>query len=149
MLRIMKNYEIFMVRILIVMMGLVLALAVIDLGWIIGKDIAESRFLILRIDQLLEIFGMFLLVLIGLELLETVMKTYITQGHPHYEVVLTVAIIAVARKVIIIEVKETPALVLIGIAALILGLTIGYYFMKRSHAVSTVSSSPNSSNSND
>lgn len=134
MLSLMKKYEMLMIRVLIVMMGVVLTLVVVDLGWIIGKDILESRFLLLSIDQLLEIFGLFLLVLIGLELLETVMRTYITQGQPHYEVVLTVAIIAVARKVIILDIKEVDAWVLIGIASLIMGLTVGYFFMKKSHA---------------
>jgi len=128
----MKKYEMAMIRVLIVMMGVVLALVVIDLGWVIGKDIAESRFFLLSIDQLLEIFGMFLLVLIGLELLETVMRTYITKGQPHYEVVLTVAIIAVARKIIILDMKEVDAWLLIGIASLIMGLTVGYFFMKKS-----------------
>lgn len=135
MLSLMKKYEMAMIRVLIVMMGVVLALVVIDLGWIIGKDIAESRFFLLSIDQLLEIFGLFLLVMIGLELLETVMRTYITKGQPHYEVVLTVAIIAVARKIIILEMREVDAWLLIGIASLITGLTVGYFFMKKSHAL--------------
>ncbi len=133
MLSLMKRYERTMIMILIVMMGVVLALSVIDLGWIIAKDILESHFLVLSIDQLLELFGFFLLVLIGLELLETVMRTYITQGQPHYEVVLTVAIIAVARKVIIMDVKQVDPFVLMGIAALVAGLTVGYFFMKKSH----------------
>jgi len=135
MLSLMKKYEMAMIRVLIVMMGVVLALVVIDLGWVIGKDIAESRFFLLSIDQLLEIFGMFLLVLIGLELLETVMKTYITKGQPPYEVVLIVAIIAVARKIIILDIKEANAWLLIGIASLIMGLTVGYFFMKKSRTL--------------
>jgi len=129
----MKKFELLVVRILIVMMGIVLALAVIDLGWVIAKDILESRFLLLSVEQLLELFGLFLLVLIGLELLETVMKTYITQGQPHHEVVFIVAIIAVARKVIIIDVKEMDAFVLLGVSALIVGLTVGYFLMKKSN----------------
>ncbi len=132
-----KKFEILVVRILIVMMGIVLALAVIDLGWVIAKDILESRYLLLSVEQLLELFGLFLLVLIGLELLETVMKTYITQGQPHHEVVLIVAIIAVARKVIIMDVKQMDAFVLLGVSALIVGLTVGYFLMKRSNGSGT------------
>ena len=74
---------------------------------------------------------MFMLVLIGIELLETIMKTYLTQGAPHYETVLSVAIIAIARKVIILDVKKVESLSLIGIAAIILALTVGYFMMKR------------------
>ena len=62
------------------------------------------------------------------------MKTYITQGQPHYEVVLSVAIIAIARKVIILDLKEVDSLSLIGIASIIVALTVGYFLMKRSQS---------------
>ncbi len=130
----MKKFEMLVVRILIVMMGIVLSLAVIDLGWLIVKDIIESRYFLLSVEQLLELFGLFLLVLIGLELLETVMKTYITKGQPHHEVVLIVAIIAVSRKIIIMDLKQMDALVLAGIAFLVIGLAVGYFLMKKSSA---------------
>jgi len=73
----------------------------LDLGWLIIKDIIQPPFFLLDVNELLDIFGLFMLVVIGIELLETIMKTYITQGQPHYEVVLSVAIIAISRKVII------------------------------------------------
>ena len=74
------------------------------------------------------------LVLIGIELLETIVKTYLTQAMPHYEVVLSVAITAIARKVIILDLKEVGSSSLLGIAAIILALSAGYYLMRRSHA---------------
>jgi len=117
-----------------VMMAIVLGLATIDLGWLIVKDIMEPPFLILSVDQLLDIFGLFMLVLIGIELLETIMKTYMTQGQAHYEVVLSVAIIAIARKVIILDLKEMDSRGLIGIASIIVALTLGYFLMKKSHS---------------
>jgi uncharacterized membrane protein (DUF373 family) len=88
-------------------------------------------YFILSVNDLLDIFGLFMLVLIGIELLETIMKTYLTQGQPHYEVVLSVAIIAIARKVIILDFKVVGNETLIGIALIILALTAGYYLMKK------------------
>jgi uncharacterized membrane protein (DUF373 family) len=114
-----------------VMMAAILALATIDLAWTIVKDVSTPPYLIVSVEQLLDLFGLFMLVIIGIELLETIMKTYLTQGTPHYEVVLSVAIIAIARKVIILDVKETSGISLIGIASIIVSLTVGYYFMKR------------------
>jgi len=131
MFTILKKYEKIMIQALMVMMAIVLGLATLDLGWLIIKDIAKAPLFFLSIDDLLEIFGLFMLVLIGIELLESIMKTYITQGQPHYEVVLSVAIIAIARKVIILDVKETDSLSLVGIAAIVVALTIGYYLMKK------------------
>ncbi len=134
MLAFMKKFENLMIQALMVMMALVLALATLDLGWLIIRDLMEQPYLLLSVDQILDIFGLFMLVLIGIELLETVMKTYLTQGQSHYEVVLSVAIIAISRKVIILDVKETDSLSLLGIAGIIVALTLGYFLMKRSQA---------------
>lgn len=133
MITILKKYERVIIQILMVMMALVLGLATLDLGWLIIKDIITAP-LLLSVDQLLEIFGLFMLVLIGIELLETIIKTLTTQGQSHYEVVLSVAIIAIARKVIILDLKEVDSLTLIGIASIIIALTLGYFLIKRSQS---------------
>ncbi len=133
MLRFFKHYEKYMIQILMFMMALAIGLATLDLGWVILQDIMSEPVPLLNSDQLLDIFGVFMLVIIGIELLETIMKTYLIKGKPHFEVVLSVAIIAIARKVIILDLKDTESLSLFGIAAIILSLTVGYYFMKRSH----------------
>jgi uncharacterized membrane protein (DUF373 family) len=134
MLTVLKKYEKFMIQALMLMMAIILGLATFDLGWFIIKDIFEPPFFLLSVDQLLELFGLFMLVVIGIELLETIMKTYITQGQPHYEVVLSVAIIAIARKVIILDLKDIDGLSLVGIASIVIALTVGYFLMKRSHS---------------
>jgi len=131
MLSVLKRFERFLIQVLMIMMAIVLFLATIDLGWTIIKDVTHPLSLIISVDQLLEIFGLFMLVIIGIELLETIMKTYLNQDIPHYEVVMSVAIIAIARKVIILDIKETSSLSLVGIASIILALTVGYYFMKK------------------
>ena len=111
------------------MLALVVVLATVDLGWIIIKDILTPPVFLLDVAELLELFGAFLLVMIGLELLGTV-KTYITKKTIHVEVVLLVAIIAIARKVVILEPKELDGTSLLGIAAIILALSAGYYFVR-------------------
>ena len=134
MFTLLKKYEKFMIQALMVMMAVVLGLATLDLGWLIIKDIIQPPFFLLDVNELLDIFGLFMLVVIGIELLETIMKTYITEGQPHYEVVLSVAIIAISRKVIILDLKEVDSLSLIGIASIIVALTVGYFLMKRSQS---------------
>ena len=55
---------------------------------------------------------------------------YLIQKTIHVEVVFTVAMIAIARKVIILDIKEVPSLTLIGISAIIAALSTGYYLLK-------------------
>ncbi len=129
MLEYLKKFERIIITALIVMMTLVVFLSTVELGWIIIKDIMSPPVVLLEIAELLEIFGLFLLVLIGIELLEMI-KIYLEKNVIHVEVVFIVAMIAVGRKVVILDVNELPSLTLIGIAAIILALSVGYYLIK-------------------
>ena len=130
MLEQLKKFEKTVTVALVVMMAVVVLLATVELGWIIVKDIFTPPVFLLEIDELLDIFGLFLLVLIGVELLETI-KAYLKENVVHFEVVLTVAMIAIARKVITLDVKELPAMSLVGIAAIIVALAAAKYFFRR------------------
>ena len=103
---------------LIALMVIVVFISTIELAVLVVKDIIEPPIYWLGIDQLFEIFGFFLILLIGVELLETI-KAYLSENVIHSEIVLEVALIAIARKVITLNVKEYEPTTLIGIAALI------------------------------
>jgi uncharacterized membrane protein (DUF373 family) len=129
-IKFLKQFERIIVHALIVMMIVTVLLATIELGWIIVKDIITPPIILLEIDELLEIFGFFLLVLIGIELLETI-KAYLIERVVHVEVVIEVALIAIARKVIILDLEKYESLTLIGIAALILAIGVAIFAIKR------------------
>jgi uncharacterized membrane protein (DUF373 family) len=114
---------------LIAMMVLTVFLTTIELAWMLILDITTEPMFLLEIQELLDLFGLFLLVLIGIELIET-LRTYLTDHEIHAEVVFTVALIAIGRKVIILDVKELPSLTLVGIAAIILAMSFGYFLLK-------------------
>ena len=60
-----KAFEHTMIRILIVLMALVIFIATIELGYIVIKDIISPPIFLLEIEELLDIFGFFLLILIS------------------------------------------------------------------------------------
>jgi uncharacterized membrane protein (DUF373 family) len=130
MLDLLKKFEKAVTATLVVLMAIVVLLATIELGWIIIKDIITPPVFLLEINELLDIFGLFLLVLIGVELLETI-KAYLKENVVHFEVVLTVAMIAIARKVITLDVKELPSMSLVGIAAIIVALAAAKYYYSK------------------
>ena len=125
-----KKFEYVIVLSLITMMVIVVVLTTIELGWIIITDIITPPIILLEIDELLEIFGFFLLVLIGIELLETI-KAYLITHVVHVEIVLEVALIAIARKVIILDIDKYESLTLVGIAALISAVAMAFFVIKR------------------
>jgi uncharacterized membrane protein (DUF373 family) len=132
-----EKIEFIVIRALVVMMALVVLFASLDLAWIIIQDLMVPPYLLFDVNRLLEIFGMFLLVLIGIELLESI-RTYLDHKLIHVEIVMTVALIAIARKVIILDVKELDGLKLIGIGVIIIALAGGYVYIKRCYRNGTL-----------
>ncbi|PKN69206.1 MAG: phosphate-starvation-inducible E-like protein [Deltaproteobacteria bacterium HGW-Deltaproteobacteria-12] len=116
---------------LIVMMTALLILATIELGYYIFKYVIESKYAVIDLGQLMELFGIFMLVLIGIELLDTI-KVYLKENVMHVEVVVLVAIIAVARKVVVLKIEEIDGLKIIGVAFIIVALAVAYYLIKKS-----------------
>jgi uncharacterized membrane protein (DUF373 family) len=138
MMKLIADIERWVVLGLLVLMLLVVVASSIELAIIIVQAALENRlsdepaYLLLDINELLSIFGFFLLVLIGLELLASV-KMYLEDDIVHVELVMLIALIAVSRKIIVIDYEKIDGLTVVGIAALVLVLSVGYYLMKRSH----------------
>ncbi|HXZ39970.1 MAG TPA: phosphate-starvation-inducible PsiE family protein [Terriglobales bacterium] len=120
------------VIVLMILLAIVVLLATVHLGFLIAEEMWKPPRFLIPVQGLLEIFGYFLLVLIGVELLET-LKVYVQQDVVHVRVVLEVALIAIARKVITEDLHSVPGLTLFGIAALILALGAAFYFERQSN----------------
>ncbi len=112
------------------MMLITIVISTVELGIIMYEQIVAPPYLFLDIDNLLEIFGFFLMVLIGLELFETI-RIYLEESTVHVEVVMLVAIVAVSRKIIIIDYKDVEPMMNLSIAALVIALCAGYFLIKK------------------
>ncbi|WP_292519484.1 phosphate-starvation-inducible PsiE family protein [Methanoculleus sp.] len=126
--RFVERFEHFTYIVLIIFLIVLLSFTLLELGWlVVGGLIDESTF---RLDSqdLFDLLGYFLLVLIGLELLETI-KAYLDRREFHVEIIILVAIIAIARKVILLG--TAPVEELVGIALIIIALCGGYYLVRR------------------
>ncbi len=125
-----KTVERYIIKTLIGLMSLLLIIATVQLGYMVVKSILESDVFILDLDVLMDLFGVFLLVLIGIELLDTI-KVYFKKHEVHVEVVILVALIAIARKVILLDFDKYSGLEIMAIAAVVIALALGYYFIKK------------------
>lgn len=132
MLAFLKSFERFIIMVLLCMMVLVVLFSTVELGWILVEQMANPpRYIALDFEELSHIFGFFLAILIGIELLETI-KMYIEEDRVNVEIMFLVAMIAVTRKVVILDINEITPLGAMSIASIILALSIGYYTLKRS-----------------
>jgi len=120
--------------IVLMLMTIIVAVAIVELGIILYLDLFDPTddVLFLEIDEIFKIFGFFFIILIGFELVETI-EMYFKDNVIHAEVVLLVAVIAVARKVILLDLEKYDPLAIIGLGIIILALGGCYWFIKLSH----------------
>ncbi len=115
---------------LIALLMVVLVFAVGELAWLLIKNLGNDPILLLENHELTNVLGAFLLVLIGVELLDTILE-YFRENAIHVEIVVLLSIIAIARKVILLDPSTSNGLELVGIGFIIIGLSAGYFMIKK------------------
>jgi uncharacterized membrane protein (DUF373 family) len=134
--KILQCFEKLIIVSLLVLMMIAVFFATIELAIIIFEQIMKPPVLLLNIAEMLEIFGFFMMVLIGHELLESI-KAYLHEDRIHAEVIFLVAIVAVSRKIIILDYKTTTPEMLYGMAAVIVALGVGFFLVRKALAIDT------------
>jgi Phosphate-starvation-inducible E family len=97
--RTLAGFERGVVLALMALLMIVVGIATFELGWLLLRDLTTTRVVLLDSEEMFGLFGFFLLVVIGLELITT-LKVHISKGVVHVEAVLEVALIAIAQKII-------------------------------------------------
>jgi len=127
----------FGVRILAILMTGVILWGVIDVGWVIYDRLMDDegpRFL-LEISDILATFGAFMAVLIAIEIFVNI-SIYLRDDIIHVKIVMATALMAIARKVIIMDLTKIDTLEIFAIASVILALSLGYWLVITSHGES-------------
>jgi len=127
------SFERMITIVLLAFMMLAIVVATADVGRQLVFELMRKPFMLLDVTKVTDVFGFVFMVLIGLELLETI-KTYLSRDQLHVEVVFLVAMIAIARKVILLDIKKMEAPLLYGIAAIILALAAGFFFLRLAYS---------------
>jgi uncharacterized membrane protein (DUF373 family) len=134
MIEIVNKFEKFVYAVLMALLMLVLIGSLLDLVWLLYTAFIYETPGLLETHELIAVLGAFLLVLIGVELLDTI-KAYFRENTIHVEIVVLLAIIAVARKVILLDPSGMNGnefgFELMGIGVIVVGLAGGYYLLKK------------------
>lgn len=81
---------------------------------------------------LFEIFGLFLNILIALEILENI-SAYLRKHAVQVQLVIVTSLVAVARKIIILDLEKITGIEIIGLSITILALSISYWIIRRTN----------------
>jgi uncharacterized membrane protein (DUF373 family) len=117
-------------KVLSLAMVVVLIFTVFDLGVYLFFALFTPPELRAEKTFIIEIFGLFLNVLIALEIMENI-TAYLRKHVVQVELVFITALIAGARKIIILDLSKVSGGQLLGLAAAILALSISYWLMRQ------------------
>jgi uncharacterized membrane protein (DUF373 family) len=132
-LQVTESVETVVAKVLTIALLIVIIVALVDLVLVLSQILVASSptgpsgFFN---QTLLEIFGLFLNILIALELLDNI-TAYLRKHIFQVELVIATSLIAVARKIIIFDLNKYSNIDLISLAIAIFALSISYWLVRR------------------
>ncbi len=131
-----EKFEYIIVALLQFLLVVVVAVATLQLFVLLFKRLPTSWEGIHNTEELHVVlqraFGGVLIVVLGLELIET-LKVYFKDHKVRVEVIMIVSLIAVGRHIIQVDYAHMSGMQLVGIGALIIALAGGYFLIARAH----------------
>lgn len=112
------------VRMLAVLMVVVIFLGVVDVCYHLYDSLKEPPIAHLTVSEIFEIFGAFMVVLIAIEIFINI-RLYLGSNTLPIRLVIATALMAIARKVIVLDITQIDSsyIFAIGVVTLALGLT--------------------------
>lgn len=118
-------------KILSLIMLVVILFSLSDLIVFLSRELLQSSHLSFK-NTLFEFFGLILNVLIALEILENI-TGYLKKQVFHVELVIGTSLIAVARKIIILDLEKKTWTDLIGLAIAVVSLATSYWLIREAN----------------
>lgn len=119
-------------KVLSIGMIVVIVAMVIDLAVVLMTTILTNGPGAFLGQPVIDLFGLFLGVLIALEIMENI-TAYIKNHVVQVELVIATALTAVGRKIIILDLEKISGTTLIGLALAIFALAVSYWIVRTSH----------------
>lgn len=119
----------FAIRILAVLMVAVILWGVADIVYIIYQRLWVAPLFLLTISDIFYTFGAFMAVLIAVEIFINI-RLYLGTNVFPVQLVVATALMAIARKVIVLDFDTLTPMYLLGIAATTLALGITYWLLQ-------------------
>ena len=118
----------FAVRVLAVLMTLVIIWGVADVCYVLYEKLMAPPFMMLTISDILATFGAFMAVLIAIEIFVNII-IYLRDDIIHVKIVVATALMAIARKVIILDYEKISPDYVWATAGVTLAMSIGYWLV--------------------
>jgi uncharacterized membrane protein (DUF373 family) len=116
------------IRFLAVLMVLVIFWSIADVVYVLYKRLLTPPLYLLDVSDILQVFGAFMAVLIAIEIFINI-RIYLGTHVVPVQLVIATALMAIARKVIVLDFKLISPTHVMGIALVTLALGIAYWLV--------------------
>ncbi|MAX32733.1 MAG: hypothetical protein CME72_06670 [Halomonadaceae bacterium] len=116
------------VRVLAVLMVFVIIWGIGDVLYVLYQRLIAPPFLLLDINDIFQTFGAFMAVLIAIEIFINI-RLYLGTNIIPIQLVVATALMAIARKVIVLDMDKVTAMEILGIAAVVIALGITHWLV--------------------
>lgn len=116
------------IKLLAVLMVLVIIWGVLDVIYVLYSKFVSPPLLLLDVSDIFVIFGAFMVVLIAVEIFINI-RLYLGTNVLPIRLVIATALMAIARKVIILDIETISAEEMLAIAAIVLALGITHWLV--------------------
>lgn len=121
----------FAVKALAVLMTFVIFWGIFDVVWVLYQKIIEPPVLLLNIHDILATFSAFMAVLIAIEIFANI-TMYLREDVLHVRMVVATALMAAARKVIVLDIEHSAALEVGALGFVVISLGATYWLLGKS-----------------
>ncbi|WP_310649666.1 MULTISPECIES: phosphate-starvation-inducible PsiE family protein [unclassified Colwellia] len=122
----------FAIRILALLMVLVIYWSIADVVYVLYLKLSTPPYFLLNIEDILQTFGAFMVVLIAVEIFINI-RLYLGSNVIPVELVVATALMAVARKIIVLDLKFVSAEQIVGLALVTIALGVTYWLIKKNN----------------
>jgi uncharacterized membrane protein (DUF373 family) len=130
MLRVLHITIRFAIRILALLMVLVIYWSIADVVYVLYMKLSTPPYFLLDVEDILQTFGAFMVVLIAVEIFINI-RLYLGSNIIPVELVVATALMAVARKIIVLDLKLVSAEQIGALALVTISLGVTYFLLKK------------------
>ncbi|MBB3139776.1 phosphate-starvation-inducible PsiE family protein [Halomonas organivorans] len=120
------------VKVLAILMVFVILWGIFDVVYVLYQQLSSPPILLLEVGDIFRLFGAFMVVLIAIEIFINI-RLYLGTSVLPIQLVIATALMAIARKVIVLDIETVSAEYVLAIAAVVLALGVTHWLVARKH----------------
>ena len=124
------------IKALSVLMAVVILFGVVDVCYVLYLKLSQPPLFMLNVGDIFGVFGAFMVVLIAIEIFINI-RLYLGTSVLPVKMVIATALMAIARKVIILDLEQVSSNYVFAIATVVLALGVTYWLIGKTSKTST------------